>query len=53
MASKVVDGKEKFFLYYANGGGSSNVITGDSPLGPWTQRAHKHADHGRTPAREA
>ncbi|MCR2817778.1 family 43 glycosylhydrolase [Microbacterium sp. zg.Y1090] len=36
MASNVVDGEEKFFLYYANGGGSSNVIVGDSPFGPWS-----------------
>ncbi|WP_225216830.1 family 43 glycosylhydrolase [Microbacterium pullorum] len=36
MASNVVDGEEKFFLYYANGGGSSNVINGESPLGPWS-----------------
>jgi arabinoxylan arabinofuranohydrolase len=35
MARKVIDGKEKFFLYFANNGGSTGVIVGDSPLGPW------------------
>ncbi|WP_214106213.1 family 43 glycosylhydrolase [Acrocarpospora catenulata] len=35
VESKVVDGKEKFFLYYANNGGSTGVLVGDTPLGPW------------------
>ncbi|WP_405083965.1 family 43 glycosylhydrolase [Microbispora sp. NBC_01389] len=35
MESKVVGGKEKFFLYFANSGGASGVIVGDSPVGPW------------------
>lgn len=46
---KVVDGEEKTFLYYANGGGSSNVIVGDSPLGPWTNERDSTLIDGRTP----
>ncbi|WP_402372252.1 family 43 glycosylhydrolase [Isoptericola rhizosphaerae] len=52
MAKKVVDGEEKYFLYYANGGGSSNVITGDSPLGPWTSDRDSLLIGGSTPGAE-
>ncbi|WP_230415699.1 family 43 glycosylhydrolase [Micromonospora tarapacensis] len=53
MARKVVDGEERFFLYYANGGGSSNVITGGSPLGPWTSERTSTLIGDRTPGAEA
>ena len=46
---KEVDGETKTFLYYANGGGSSNVIVGDSPLGPWTNERDSTLIDGRTP----
>ncbi|WP_432494988.1 carbohydrate-binding protein [Kineococcus gypseus] len=46
---RVVDGEEKTFLYYANGGGSSNVIVGDSPLGPWNDERDSTLIDGRTP----
>ena len=36
IAHKEIDGKEKFFLYFANGGSGIGVLVGDSPLGPWT-----------------
>ncbi|MEE6282540.1 family 43 glycosylhydrolase [Georgenia sunbinii] len=49
MAKQVVDGEEKFFLYYANGGGSSNVITGESPLGPWQSERSSVLISGSTP----
>ncbi|WDZ83759.1 family 43 glycosylhydrolase [Micromonospora cathayae] len=52
MAKKTVNGQEKFFLYYANGGGSSNVITGASPLGPWTSERTSTLIDGRTPGAE-
>ncbi|MCK0118862.1 family 43 glycosylhydrolase [Isoptericola sp. S6320L] len=52
MAKKVVDGEEKYFLYYANGGGSSNVITGESPLGPWTSERDSLLIDGSTPGAE-
>ena len=34
-AHKTIDGKEKFFLYFCNGGGGVGVLTSDSPTGPW------------------
>lgn len=52
VESKVIDGEEKFFLYYANGGGSSAVITGDSPLGPWYSERDSVLVDGDTPGGE-
>ncbi|GAB7192378.1 family 43 glycosylhydrolase [Kineococcus sp. NUM-3379] len=46
---KVVDGEEKTFLYYANGGGSSNVVVGKSPLGPWSNERDSTLVDSRTP----
>lgn len=34
-AHKTIDGKEKFFLYFANSGNGVGVLSSDSPLGPW------------------
>ena len=34
-AHKIIDGKEKFFLYFCNGGNGIGVLTADSPTGPW------------------
>ena len=34
-AHKVIDGKEKFFLYFCNGGNGIGVLAADSPTGPW------------------
>jgi arabinoxylan arabinofuranohydrolase len=36
VASKVIDGVTKFFLYFANGADGIGVLTADSPVGPWT-----------------
>lgn len=36
IVSKEIDGKTKFFLYFANSGGGVGVLTSDSPVGPWT-----------------
>ena len=33
---KTIDGKEKFFLYFANSGNGIGVVTSDTPYGPWT-----------------
>ncbi len=52
FTKRVVDGVEKYFLYYANGGGSSNVITGASPLGPWTSERTSTLINGTTPGAE-
>ncbi len=35
-AWKNINGKDKFFLYFANGGNGIAVVTGDSPIGPFT-----------------
>ena len=34
-AHKIIDGREKFFLYFCNGGNGIGVLTADSPTGPW------------------
>ncbi|WP_265520496.1 family 43 glycosylhydrolase [Oerskovia flava] len=52
FAKKVVDGVEKYFLYYANGGGSSNVLTGESPLGPWASERTSTLVNASTPGVE-
>lgn len=49
MAKKTVNGVEKYFLYYANGGGSSNVLTGSSPLGPWVSERTSTLINSSTP----
>ena len=33
---KTINGKEKFFLYFANNANGIGVLTADSPTGPWT-----------------
>ncbi len=35
IAHKKINGKDKFFVYFANNGSGIGVIEGDSPLGPW------------------
>jgi arabinoxylan arabinofuranohydrolase len=35
-AVKKINGKDKFFLYFANGGGGIGVLIADSPIGPWS-----------------
>ncbi|AOZ94667.1 arabinoxylan arabinofuranohydrolase [Paenibacillus crassostreae] len=32
---KVIDGKDKFFIYFANNASNIGVLTSDSPTGPW------------------
>lgn len=41
IAHKVIDGKDKFFIYFANNGSNIGVITSDSPLGPWVDPINK------------
>ncbi|PXV95643.1 alpha-L-arabinofuranosidase [Lachnotalea glycerini] len=33
---KNINGKDKFFLYFANSAGGIGVLTADSPIGPWS-----------------
>lgn len=35
-AHKVIDGEDRFFLYFCNGGNGVSVLTADDPAGPWT-----------------
>ena len=35
-AHKNIDGQDKFFLYFCNGGNGVSVLTADDPAGPWT-----------------
>ena len=35
-AHKTINGKEKFFLYFADNGSGIGVLTADSPIGPFT-----------------
>ena len=36
VAYKEIDGKMKFFVYFANGGNGIGVLSADSPVGPFT-----------------
>ncbi|WAM36100.1 family 43 glycosylhydrolase [Caldicellulosiruptor acetigenus] len=35
IAYKKINGKDKFFLYFANNASGIGVLTSDSPIGPW------------------
>ena len=43
------EGKEEFFLYFANSGGSVGVLKASSPLGPWTSPLSKPMIDADTP----
>jgi arabinoxylan arabinofuranohydrolase len=49
IASKVIGGATKFFLYFANGGDGIGVLTADSPVGPWTDPIGKRLISRDTP----
>ena len=40
-AHKTINGKEKFFLYFCNGGNGIGVLSADSPIGPWRDEVGK------------
>ena len=48
-AWKMIDGKPKFFIYFANSGDGIGVITADSPTGPWTSPLSKLLIDRNTP----
>ena len=48
-AWKEIDGKDRFFLYFANSGGGIGVLTSDSPVGPFTDPLGKPLISRRTP----
>ena len=43
------NGKDEFFLYFANSGGSVGVLTSNSPIGPWKSPLSKPLIDGDTP----
>lgn len=48
-AHKTINGKEKFFLYFANNAGGIGVLTADDPGGPWTDPLGKALITKQTP----
>lgn len=46
---KNINGKDKFFLYFANNGSGVGVLTADSPTGPWTDPIGKELISRNTP----
>ena len=46
---KTIDGKERFFLYFANNANGIGVLTSDSPTGPWTDPLGKALITRQTP----
>nr|WP_308422999.1 carbohydrate-binding protein [Paenibacillus marchantiophytorum] len=48
-AHKTIDGKEKFFLYFADNGSGIGVLTADSPIGPFTDPIGKQLVSRSTP----
>lgn len=48
-AYKKINGKTKFFLYFANSGNGIGVITSDSPIGPFTDPINKALVSRSTP----
>ena len=49
IAHKKIDGKDKFFLYFANDASGIGVIEGDSPIGPWKDPIEKPLITRQTP----
>ena len=48
-AHKTINGQEKFFLYFANNGSGIGVVTGNSPVGPWSDPIGKELISRSTP----
>ena len=48
-AHKTINGKEKFFLYFANNANGIGVLTSDSPTGPWVDPIGKALISRQTP----
>lgn len=52
IAHKVIDGQDRFFLYFANNASHIGVLTSDSPLGPWVDPLGKPLIDRSTPGVE-
>ena len=48
-AHKTINGQEKFFLYFCNGGNGIAVLTADHPTGPWRDELGKLLITRKTP----
>lgn len=48
-AHKTINGKEKFFMYFADNGSGIGVVTSDTPYGPWTDPLGKQIISRSTP----
>ncbi len=48
-AHKTIDGKEKFFLYFADSANGIGVLSADSPIGPFTDPIGKALVNRNTP----
>jgi arabinoxylan arabinofuranohydrolase len=46
---KKINGKDKFFIYFADSGSGIGVISADSPTGPWNSPLTKHLIDRSTP----
>lgn len=49
VAHKKIDGKDKFFIYFADNGSGIGVLEGDSPTGPWKDPIGKQLISRSTP----
>lgn len=49
IAYKQIDGKDKFFLYFANDASGIGVLEADTPLGPWKDPIGRPLLTGNTP----
>lgn len=49
IAYKTINGKDKFFLYFADNGSGIGVLTADSPTGPFTDPIGKQLVSRETP----
>ena len=49
VAYKKIDGKDKFFIYFADNGSGIGVLEGDSPTGPWHDPLGKQLISRSTP----
>lgn len=49
VAWKNIDGKDKFFIYFADNGSGIGVLTGDSPTGPFKDPLGKQLISRQTP----
>lgn len=51
-AHKVIKGKDRFFLYFANNASGVGVLTSDSPIGPWIDPIGQPLIERKTPGVE-